>query len=151
MNTCEVCNKEFGGRKKKYCSLECKRERYETVRRGPKWEVTCEARDCSEKFMTRHEDQRFCSPKCRSRESGRRKSAALKKHLFEIYGGVCSCPNCNEHREEFLTLEHIHGDGREHRESTSGAYGSWQDAIENPDPTRFKVMCMNCNFARGKY
>lgn len=111
--------------------------------------LRCEARDCDKKFRQLRKHQRFCSPKCRTREQGRRKSAKLKKQLLDIYGSVCQC--CGEHRIEFLTLEHTDGTGAEHRRESTHAWGAWIDAIDNPDPDRFQILCMNCNWARGKY
>ena len=74
-NICVECNKEFGGRKKKYCSKECSdevrrrgnRERWR-VNNNPKEDVTIICEWCGELHTvpsrTAHQ-ARFCSDECR--------------------------------------------------------------------------------------
>lgn len=83
-NTCAECNKEFAGRKKKYCSKECSdevrrrknRERWRANNK-PKEDVTIKCEWCGRSYdvpaRTAHQ-ARFCSNDCRftfhSREKG---------------------------------------------------------------------------------
>lgn len=81
----------------------------------------------------------------RARQTRRRRRMAV----FEAYGGaVCAC--CGEDIYEFLTIDHIEGDGASHRRdvpaSKSDIYG-W--LRKNNFPPGFRVLCMNCNFALG--
>lgn len=78
-------------------------------------------------------------------------------------GGVprCACPACPENSGphlEFLTLDHIDGDGAAHRQSliktakradsgTSLALYCW--LRDNNFPPGFQVLCYNCNSAKG--
>ena len=71
----------------------------------------------------------------------------IKERFIRMYGTVCSC--CGESRKEFLTLEHIHGQiGVKIKESGSKAYTK---AVAKYDPEVYDLLCMNCNFSRGKY
>lgn len=68
----------------------------------------------------------------------------LKIQLVNGYGGKCTC--CGENRIEFLTLEHLEGDGKEHRAKFS-MIKLYQDVIDRKFPQKYTVYCMNCNFA----
>ena len=70
--------------------------------------------------------------------------------VLAAYGGACAC--CSERRPEFLALDHIYGDGAEHRKAT-GLLGTqlvnW--LIKNGMPRgQFQILCHNCNTAKGK-
>ena len=60
--------------------------------------------------------------------------------------GKCAC--CGEHRIEFLTLDHIHGNGSEHRKSDHRARFLPLWLRLNKYPLGFQVLCYNCNFAK---
>jgi hypothetical protein len=73
--------------------------------------------------------------------------------VFDAYGGpVCKC--CGETEFAFLSLDHIGGGGNRHRIAL-------RKASKNPDvynwvkknkfPPGFQVLCMNCNWAIGKF
>lgn len=107
-HTCAICNKNFGGRKKKYCSKECADEvrriqNRENWRKNnpPKPDVTIECEWCGKEHTvparTAHQ-ARFCNSKCKdtwwSREVhghkpieehlvDRRKQAEANKELAE--------------------------------------------------------------------
>ena len=76
----------------------------------------------------------------------------FKKLAINILGGKCSCPGCGEIRIGFLTIDHINGGGRKHREITNyrrdGLY-IW--IINNPKKAKktLRVMCYNCNCGRN--
>src|SRR3972149_2979260 len=75
----------------------------------------------------------------------RRYRKNLKQEIMNAYGGKCEC--CDEDRIEFLTIEHIHGDGNQHRESVNSVYldlkkrGFPRDGYTN--------FCINCISAIG--
>lgn len=73
-----------------------------------------------------------------------------KKAVFAAYGGQkCSCPGgCEVVQLEFLSLDHIHGGGSQHRLEVKNVY-RW--AIKNSFPPGFRILCMNCNFSLGKF
>lgn len=74
-------------------------------------------------------------------------SARLKSTFIEMYGGACSC--CGETEQEFLSLDHVQGQvGIKRKESSISA---WNKAIKEYRPDLYQVLCMNCNFAKGKF
>ncbi len=147
MKNCLICGKDISKtRKQKYCSKECKEERDQTVRRGPKQKFVCQVDGCDNVYYTRRNSQRFCSEKCNKRHAQRIKRNRLKQELLSIYGDKCAC--CNEYRTEFLTLEHKKGNGAEHRKKSSNV---WIDAIDAKDIEEYEILCMNCNWSKGKF
>lgn len=99
-----------------------------------------------------------CLRKARNSESRRspirleknaRWRAALKREVFEAYGGFsCSC--CGEKERKFLCLDHVKNDGAKHRKKI----GEGGDRIlrwlkKNGFPKGFQVICANCN--QGKH
>lgn len=71
----------------------------------------------------------------------------LKKDVITAYGGKCEC--CGETRIEFLTIDHVNGDGAEHRRKYRGNIYRWYRI--HGYPTGFQVLCMNCNLSKGLY
>lgn len=67
------------------------------------------------------------------------------------YGGRCVC--CKEARPNFLSIDHINGNGhkmrREKTHPTSAAFYAWLK--KGGYPKEFRVLCHNCNFSLGKY
>lgn len=84
---------------------------------------------------------------------------AVKKQVMEAYGG-CACTCCGENRIEFLTLDHLNNDGKQHRESArgvrssrvGGGYGMylWLRRHGYPKDPPLAVRCWNCNTGRSK-
>ena len=79
---------------------------------------------------------------------------SLKLETFEHYGGVyCLC--CREARLEFLTLDHIAGDGAKHKRalglSSGGGYSFYRKLKKAGFPPGLRVLCWNCNCALGQY
>jgi 5-methylcytosine-specific restriction endonuclease McrA len=72
----------------------------------------------------------------------------LKTRFLAMYGGICFC--CHESQSEFLTLDHVKNDGKQHRAERS-ASGVYMDALERYDPDRFQILCYNCNIAKYNY
>jgi hypothetical protein len=68
----------------------------------------------------------------------------LRDELVEAYGGVCACKNCPETNPAFLTLEHVNGDGRQHRAKV-GSH-SYADLRRRGWPQEgYTLLCWNCN------
>ncbi len=64
----------------------------------------------------------------------------------------CMCPGCNEDHLDFLTIDHINNDGAEHRkEIGDGGSNLYYWIYKNNFPEGFQVLCMNCNFSKGKH
>ena len=89
-----------------------------------------------------HEWQKGNPSKMREyRAADRRK---LKDRVFDYYGRSCVC--CGEVRQEFLTIDHVDGGGREHRRKINNDLYRW--LVKKTFPKGFQVLCMNCNFAK---
>lgn len=66
--------------------------------------------------------------------------------LFE-YGGRCAC--CGETEPKMLAIDHIEGGGKKHRNSRDVGRNIATWLVRNGLPDGFRVLCHNCNFARG--
>lgn len=69
--------------------------------------------------------------------------------MLDHYGGHCAC--CGEGAFEFLALDHINNDGQAHREEVGSGARMVEWIIKNDYPPIFRVLCHNCNQARGYY
>jgi 5-methylcytosine-specific restriction endonuclease McrA len=76
---------------------------------------------------------------------------ALKHEMIAAYGGACTC--CSETIREFLSLEHLAGDGAAHRAAVGrNAQAQLLDLKRRGWPQdNYTVLCMNCNLAKGVY
>ena len=89
-------------------------------------------------------------------EKQRKKKTFLKiknEVLSHYSNGTPKCVCCGETHIEFLTINHIKGGGRKHREELGirGGHKFYWWLKKNNYPEGFNVMCMNCNFAFGVY
>lgn len=79
----------------------------------------------------------------------RRRGVELREQILSAYGRLCAC--CGEKEPRFLTLDHINRDGAHHRRLIGGGRGGWRiyaDVVKQGCPRdRFRLLCMNCNFA----
>ena len=76
----------------------------------------------------------------------------LRLKIIDHYGRICNC--CGETKLEFLTIDHINNDGAQHRRDLgkgSSSYNVWLDIVRNNFPNNFQILCMNCNWSKGKY
>ncbi|MDP3891935.1 hypothetical protein [Nocardioides sp.] len=72
----------------------------------------------------------------------------LGLEVLSHYGGICVC--CGESRYEFLSMDHPNNDGAQHRRDITGPnFRRWLK--RNNFPPGFRVLCINCNFSRGRY
>ena len=82
---------------------------------------------------------------------GRVINRCLRLEVIEAYGGICDC--CGETLAEFLTIDHINGSGKKHRDSIGGGganFYRWLKKQEFPKD-RFRLLCYNCNCSLGNY
>ena len=86
------------------------------------------------------------------------KRQRLRMAVLEHYGGIppkCAC--CGESNYEFLAIDHINGGGgKHHKLVVSGKLGKkyggvMQFLYYNNFPKGFRVLCHNCNCAKGFY
>lgn len=97
----------------------------------------------------------------RSYRSEWRKRIRLEA-LTYYSGGTPKCSCCGDTHLIFLTMNHVGGDGAEHRRTEfgssgepggrNGGYGGshmlWTWLKRNGYPDGFEVLCFNCNFAQ---
>lgn len=86
----------------------------------------------------------------------KRRRLKLKLEIFNHYSnGKISCDCCGDSHIEFLTIDHINGDGAEHKREIGmpGAGGNrfYYWLKRNNYPEGFRVLCMNCNCSRGQH
>jgi hypothetical protein len=73
----------------------------------------------------------------------------LTDRVLAAYGARCSC--CGETERVFLTIDHVAGDGRQHRASMGGGNRRLLlDIINRGFPPDFRVQCFNCNCGRER-
>ena len=76
----------------------------------------------------------------------------LRSRVFSHYGPSCACCGSTEN----LSIDHVNGDGAEHREELFGneRYGGgwkfWLWLVQNDFPPGFQVLCRSCNLSKGK-
>lgn len=82
-----------------------------------------------------------------------RQAIALRDEVMQQYGGlVCKC--CGETNPDFLTLDHIENNGKEHvdakgRRLNGGDLYRWLQ--QQGYPEGLQVLCHNCNMAKAFY
>ena len=76
----------------------------------------------------------------------------LKEQTIVEYGGKCAC--CGDKNIIFLTVDHINGNGSEHRKSIQSNYKMtgtnfyrWLRKHNYPKDN-YQILCFNCNFAK---
>lgn len=71
------------------------------------------------------------------------------------YGnGKCACVQCGEARLDCLSLDHIAGNGSEHRKelgSRAFGYKFYRYLRKRNYPPGYQTLCMNCQFIKMKY
>ena len=82
----------------------------------------------------------------RSRELRRKYNRQLREEVLAAYGGVCTC--CGEAQYEFLAIDHVNNDGKQHRAEVGKVY---QDIKRRGFPPDFQILCHNCNLAKAFY
>lgn len=85
----------------------------------------------------------------RARLKNRVNARLQKLRCLAHYGGACAC--CGEARVEFLAMDHVDGDGYEHRKKCGSKIYHWLVKNNFPSEPRLRVLCHNCNMAIGFY
>lgn len=86
-------------------------------------------------------------------EDSKRRRITLKTSVVKAYGGACVC--CNEHRPEFMTIDHKTGNRDKEIENYGykiGGHTLYAFLVSNGFPTdEYQLMCWNCNCAKRTY
>lgn len=83
------------------------------------------------------------------RESDRAFLKRQRQQVIQHYGGKCVC--CGETEFVFLAMDHIEGNGNQHRLAVSGHKNALRMSwfIRNNFPSEFQILCHNCNMAKS--
>jgi len=75
----------------------------------------------------------------------------LINEVIDAYGGKCAC--CGETRKEYLSIDHIDGNGNKHRRKigVKDSMGLYRWLRRNNYPEGFQVLCFNCNMGKGNF
>ena len=73
-----------------------------------------------------------------------KKYYTLKFSVYKKYGNKCAV--CGESRQPCLSIDHINGDGKEHRKHKS-SLRILQDVLGD-ESGRFQILCMNCQWIK---
>ena len=74
----------------------------------------------------------------------------LRLEVLAALGGVCAC--CGESHVEFLTVDHVNGDGAEERKKIGTSTNFFVYVKRSGYPRdRYQVLCYNCNCSKGHY
>lgn len=77
-----------------------------------------------------------------------------RKLVIEHYSNNKNCCNCcGEKIYEFLSVDHIDGDGGIHRRSLNlrGGHHFYAWLKQNDYPYGYQILCFNCNMAKGQF
>lgn len=112
------------------------------------------ASDAIRNGLCRYCIKRSCSidmPSCDECRTGQaKKRHDLKLLVMSKYGGA-ACKCCGETRIQFLQIDHIDGNGGEHRRTVRGATNICRWLKARKFPPGFQVLCANCNLAKSVY
>lgn len=82
------------------------------------------------------------------KQCGKALVARRKQTVINAYGGRCAC--CGESTLDFLTVDHLNGDGAAHRKSLREQGKVFYDwLVKNNFPSGFQILCYNCNSSKG--
>lgn len=72
----------------------------------------------------------------------------IREEVIAAYGGRCAC--CGDDAYEFLAIDHVKGGGLAHRRSMGGSFAGLALHVKKRGfPKDFRILCHNCNMARG--
>jgi len=95
-------------------------------------------------------NRKYCSRQCAGESFRVKEPAKLRrrKAVIAAYGGKCVC--CGEDHWQFLVLDHIDNDGKEHRKKIGQSQIClW--AEQHGYPPVLQLFCQNCHLAKHYY
>lgn len=117
--------------------------------------------DNKDKINTRMKQYYHCHPekaktkyqkrKDKIKESSKARYARIKLDVMMHYGnGICTCVHCGFNDIRALTIDHINGNGADHRKDNKDIRGNhiyWW-LIKNGYPEGYQTLCMNCQLIK---
>jgi len=104
-------------------------------------------RECSSAASRRWREANPEKYQKQNHEGQRCLTAAASAAVFAHYGHACACCGSTER----LTIDHINGDGKRHREeiraNNGPSFHRW--LIKNNFPSGFQTLCLLCNRSKG--
>jgi predicted amidophosphoribosyltransferase len=76
----------------------------------------------------------------------------LRLEVLQHYGMQCKC--CGETNSNLLSIDHIEGGGRKHKENiliTDKTTSLFKWIKKNNFPNGFQILCFNCNMTKGAF
>ncbi len=107
-------------------------------------------RDKNRKALRKQDRDRYWRDPEKPRAAAKRHARKLRQEVLEHYGGqppCCAC--CGEMEPVFLTIDHLEGNGNQHRKQLGGAPYFYRWLKREGWPPGFQVLCWNCN--RGRW
>jgi hypothetical protein len=89
--------------------------------------------------------RRAPSFKRKKQTRSKRTREKFRQVILEAYGSRCAC--CGTDYQHHLTIDHVNGGGRAHREQF-GSTGFLRDIIASEFSNDYQILCHNCNFAK---
>jgi len=86
--------------------------------------------------------------------TAKRRNRKLKIEAMQAYGGKCLCPGgCDVSDVDFLTIDHIDGDGADQRKEKPWMVGQgiYLYLKRNNYPNGYRPLCWNCNVSRYQF
>jgi hypothetical protein len=92
----------------------------------------------------------WCRP-CRAARMAQRNRAYRLAIISHYSGGSMRCACCGEGELHFLAIDHIAGNGADHRREIGDGSSMYRWIVKNGFPSGFQVLCSNCNWAKSCY
>jgi hypothetical protein len=109
--------------------------------RSEKWNQSPAGKEYYAAWRARHLEEK----KRRDSEYAKERWLAVRQDVLTAYGHKCTC--CGITQAPFLTLDHIHQDGKQHRKHFSGIQMYLDIKRQGYPKDKYRLLCMNCNFA----
>jgi len=105
--------------------------------------------DCKECVKKRSKKWVITHPRKRRKTAIEYYRRTRLEALLHYSNDSLKCACCGEDHLEFLTIDHINGNGAEHRREIGKTREMFQWLKSNDYPPGFQVLCFNCNCAKG--
>lgn len=84
-----------------------------------------------------------------NRRSRNKCSSKQREKALAILGNSCVC--CGEDFIDYLEIDHVVGNGKQHRTALHGTQGVYRWLISNPTTDLLQILCGNCHLYKTKY